>query len=441
MKNILKRYKIGFLAALFATTSILASYQPVFALDGVYDARFYANSHIFNYNPQDGSCSGDNFTIGNINNLSYNNNPVFSSSELTAVVDNQPFYAEAADAVDIPWQLIAAVHYREYRFKREGPENKNGPYQIVGTDMKVGVYTDEEFQAATNAAAEFIKNKVGDVDFEDENNVKKALFAYNGTADVYITQATALGFSEAEAALGEGSPYVMNRADGRRDPTVQSVAEGETWGQILTDGGDISYPANTDFGAFIVYMALTGEGADGSCSIGEGGLTLEQGQKFMQTYLKINDGDPNGDKQFTQGFLVCNTSTDNCVTFSGYFVNKYTDYTGQSTVGSKVAKAVADANGGLEMGNLPRPFAVFSTQKGRTLCGDEGARYICGHTGIVLGVDSETDSIIVGEAAWCGSSGAANRYSLAAWSDGTYDYTYMDGHYDEAKIISDAGGA
>ena len=52
----------------------------------------------------------------------------------------------------------------------------------------------------------------------------------------------------------EGSPYVMNMADARRDPTVSPT----TWGQIKHDNGSIEYPANRGYGAFIIYSALAG---------------------------------------------------------------------------------------------------------------------------------------------------------------------------------------
>lgn len=84
----------------------------------------------------------------------------------------------------------------------------------------------------------------------------RASLAYNGVASIYKTQALNLGFTSDQADVGEGSPYVMNRADARRDPTVEPTKSNRTWGQIKVDGGTLSYPANTDHGAFIVFAAL-----------------------------------------------------------------------------------------------------------------------------------------------------------------------------------------
>lgn len=48
----------------------------------------------------------------------------------------------------------------------------------------------------------------------------------------------------------------MNRADSRRDPTVEPTKSNSTWGQIKEDNGPIEYPANNDYGAYVVYSAI-----------------------------------------------------------------------------------------------------------------------------------------------------------------------------------------
>lgn len=93
-------------------------------------------------------------------------------------------------------------------------------------------------------------------DLYDADSAKKVFFRYNGTASVYIKQAENLGYSSAEAQNGEGSPYVMNRANAKRDPTIEPDKSGKTWGQIKSDYGGIAYPANDDYGAFIIYELL-----------------------------------------------------------------------------------------------------------------------------------------------------------------------------------------
>lgn len=186
----------------------------------------------------------------------YRGQDILTATQLQLLNENKRFYQKAEQEVGIPWQVLAAIHFRENGLKRTGPSNGDGPYQIWNSSYPVGPLTDQQFQTATNDAARFVKSKAGSVDVNDDNEVKYAFFAYNGVAGVYKTQALNLGFTSAQANVGEGSPYVMNRADARRDPTVEPTKSNRTWGQIKTDGGSLSYPANSDHGAFLVFAAL-----------------------------------------------------------------------------------------------------------------------------------------------------------------------------------------
>jgi hypothetical protein len=75
------------------------------------------------------------------------------------------------------------------------------------------------------------------------------------------------GFTEEQAQLGEGSPYVMNKADAKRDPNKAPYG---TWGQIKRDYGPIEYPANQDHGAYVMFVALHGGSIGDSGCGGEG---------------------------------------------------------------------------------------------------------------------------------------------------------------------------
>ena len=79
--------------------------------------------------------------------------------------------------------MLAAIHYREYGLRREGPSNKNGPYQIWGRIYPVGSLTDEQFQQATNDAAEFIVTKVVERNLNLDNNVK---YTFLRTMELYL---------------------------------------------------------------------------------------------------------------------------------------------------------------------------------------------------------------------------------------------------------------
>lgn len=181
---------------------------------------------------------------------------ILTGSQLERLKNNMQFYKNAAAKYNMPWQVLAAIHYREYSLIKAGPNNGNGPYQIWGRRYKCGPYSDLEFQNATNDAAAFVRSKVGSIDLYNDNNVKLAFFRYNGVAQVYIQQAIKLGFDNVQAKLGEGSPYVMNRFDAKRDPTIEPTKSNNTWGQIKNDCGAIEYPANSDYGAFTLFKIL-----------------------------------------------------------------------------------------------------------------------------------------------------------------------------------------
>jgi hypothetical protein len=206
----------------------------------------------------------------------YSGKDIFNGAHTKALEANRPFYEKSANKVGIPWEMIAVIHYRESRFERSNPGNGQGVYQFYdkrGGPYPTGAISDDEFQRQTDLAAEFIKGKAGSKASQlkegDEAAIKYTFFAYNGIADAYKRQAKNLGFSDAEANYGEGSPYVMNRFDAKRDPTIEPVKSNGTWGQIKTDGGSIEYPANDDHGAFTIYAAIAGSN---SCAGGGGSI-------------------------------------------------------------------------------------------------------------------------------------------------------------------------
>lgn len=213
--------------------------------------------YLFGY---DAYPSGGGITPGNDGNIQgnkdYRGQSILTDSQIALLNANKRFYQSAAATYGIPWQMIAAIHYRENSLLKSGPSNGHGPYQIWKYSYQVGAYTDEQFQDATNSAAQFIKEKLGSRSCTSADNVKYGFFAYNGISSAYKNQATKLGFTSDQANNGEGSPYVMNRYDKMRDPTVEPTKSNNTWGQIKVDGGPIVYPANQDYGAYVVYCSL-----------------------------------------------------------------------------------------------------------------------------------------------------------------------------------------
>ncbi|MEO5690996.1 MAG: CHAP domain-containing protein [Candidatus Saccharimonadales bacterium] len=366
--------------------------------------NFYSDNNIppF-YTPCAISCSvTSSGSTGPVSNpVDYRNRTIFNDTQLQQLEAHTPFYKIGGQKAGIPWQMIAVTHYRESSFKRTNPSNGEGlfgDFQKVGGPYPAGPVDDAGFQKQVDWAAEFLKSKAGDragqLKTGDDAAVKYTFFAYNGVAQAYVDQALRLGFTAAQASIGEGSPYVMNKADPKRDPTTNKT----TWGQIKTNGGTLQYPANADYGSFVLYAAITG-GISGTGSCGtdgaggvltEGGLSEDQAKRFVINYGKNIDGF----SASTTGALwsMCQGSGSNCVTFSYFFNKAFTDLPVAMNDGNGNAIVKSLAAKGVSTGSQPKVFSTFSSSNG-------GA----GHTGIVLGIQGDT---IITAHASCSAGGS-----------------------------------
>lgn len=131
--------------------------------------------------------------------------------ELEAVEKNYPIYKEAERRTGVNWKIIAAVHYRESDFglnkKAKGNEFQfDGVYKKLasGDLLKDAVSAGKILQEKIQIEGWVKKTKVFLDRMDrltphqtDGENVRQALFRYNGT--IYKTP--------------ENSPYVMNQLD------------------------------------------------------------------------------------------------------------------------------------------------------------------------------------------------------------------------------------
>ena len=215
----------------------------------------------------------ENSITGVGSNKNYAGAEVWSAAELQAIEENKEIYKEAADKYNFPWQVMAVLHHQETSLRRYNPSNGQGVYQLYtytagGTNANrftpADSISEEEFRRQTLIAAELVSQMAGDLN--DNDNVKKLFFMYNGTASVYVQKAINMGFSEEEARNGEGSAYVMNRYDAQRDPT--SSAMSSYWpGRFVADGVYDSSSVTNIFGAYVLYEAIAGSSY---CSWGGG---------------------------------------------------------------------------------------------------------------------------------------------------------------------------
>lgn len=202
---------------------------------------------------------------------------------LAAINKLKSVYEQASAATGVPWQVIAAMHYREASNNPNGDLQAGnpigGPYVKDSTVYKAPGYGyPKSLEESAEFAARYLIEKVNaglvkksvNIPSPDPEGLKDALFSYNGRADFYARQAQELGFNPATQPY-EGSPYVMNNYD--EVHKNMKIATG--------DGGGIN-AVDTRFGAFTIYSRLGGATAsETGCS---GGAVLGSAVKTAINY-------------------------------------------------------------------------------------------------------------------------------------------------------------
>jgi hypothetical protein len=260
------------LKGLFLTLSILS-----FAL--VQTSQVYAN---FWYSDQDvafydkdaqGVCPAAN--VASIGSLP---SDISVTTAIAGASAYKASYEKVGAAKNVPWQMLAAIHYRETTYGTTNPSNGQGIFQFyslyqAGQRFPPGPVTTAEFERQLGLLADLLKttylnSEIKDLQAQglsasgtDSRKVKDIFFSYNGRAQVYYEQARKLGFSPTTDPF-EGSPYVMNLADDKRVPKLNPSG----WGGFVADGRFAYYPTynSSQAGAYVVYVGLGGS----SMSIG-----------------------------------------------------------------------------------------------------------------------------------------------------------------------------
>lgn len=206
--------------------------------------------------------------------IGYSTSPITNASSCPGIADplpawlsdgvnrNKSAYINASNSTGVPWEMLAAIHYRETNFSRSNPANGQGIFQFVngeGGPYPAGSVSDSEFQRQLNFMASKIQNDYvyrGSLQYthrpltQNETEIfriKDTLFSYNGRSSQYANQASQYGFSPSTQPY-EGSPYVMNRFDCKRF----------SMGIITKDYGGID-GNDTRFGAFTLFARLKGD--------------------------------------------------------------------------------------------------------------------------------------------------------------------------------------
>lgn len=200
------------------------------------------------------------------------------------------------------------------------------------------------------------------------------------------------------------------------------------WTYLYEYPGDIKATSlkRSHDAADIMTLYSTGTATTTSCggTLGAGGMDLATAVKFMDNYKNT----PSNVQYIAGAGTDCNGGPlSNCVSFSVFFVRKYTNLkeSGAAGNGSTVVSHLISLNPTVKNGHSPQPYAIFSTPSGSQMCGDVK----CGHTGVILGVDIAAGKVIVGEAA-CGAASSwdtARSYPLKQFDSAAYTYIYTDG--------------
>jgi hypothetical protein len=244
---------------------------------------------------------------------------------------------------------------------------------------------------------------------------------------------------------------IPDRVNGLRNNYNQTVSAGQTlyaylktlstpsaaaaaWTYLYEYGGLDTIPIRQKSAETIFSMNGTGTGGGTntttSCggNLVAGGMALQAAKEFMDSYSNGSDS-VNYIGGAAQG--CTGGPLSNCVSFSVYFINKYTTLQGFGAGttpgnGSTLVANIVARNPGVPTGHSPRPYAIFSVASGKDDC--DGVP--CGHTGVILGVDTANGKVIVGEAA-CSSPASwdgAHVYPLSQFENDAYTYAYTDSY-------------
>lgn len=156
-----------------------------------------------------------------------------SEQEENDMVTNCPVYTSSADKYGIPWEALAAIHFREGGFNPNGSVISGR--EIGAPEPDQGGMVFSSLQESADRAAEVLIGKNSDiVGAPADDIVKDAMFGYNGRASCYGSP--------------DGSPYVMNLYDEKH----------MNMPIITSDGGGCD-GIDTRPGAFLIYKIIKGE--------------------------------------------------------------------------------------------------------------------------------------------------------------------------------------
>ena len=254
------------------------------------------------------------------------------------------------------------------------------------------------------------------------------MFDKNGdnANDVDVVQGM---ISTPQPTPGAAAKYYHDKWERSADSsTAQREANADKWFGIISGwsvdqslvvsidkGGDFVKDATRIINTFFGGNACQSDASRvSSITPKSGGMTQEEAQKLVDLYNQ--EGDKWLDEKYgpTGGPGSCGDNhAENCVSFSNYFLNKYTTFTQYAWGdGIETAGYVAKTTG-KKLTSTPTPYSVGS-----------GPGYgSAGHTLVVLGIQG--DKVIVGEAGYCAYMGRVRVDSASAMAAEGWQFVDM----------------
>lgn len=292
---------------------------------------------------------------------------------LNRISENSIVYKRVAEQQNIPWEVLASIHYREHSNNPTNPSNGQGPYQLEslhgaivangGSTMVAGrritLNDIQQFISATEVTA-FVLEKVylrsSLTSTPSDETVKKAFLYYNA--------------GPASSMQPDDSSYVMNNFD--QEHYHMRIRGTVDHGRVRVDGVD------TRDGAFTVYYLLrylaiydstgriTGfkdcQPTAGSTDVinqqtnrGEAIATKAEGYVGQSTYIDPVTG---------ENVFKCNAPTRSCASFVSTVLNetgvtRIFERTTTALWNNTGGKVIVDRGGTLDLNLLTRGDVVW----------------------------------------------------------------------------------
>ena len=186
----------------------------------------------------------------------------------------------------------------------------------------------------------------------------------------------------------------------------------------------MSYPVDPSIAATIEDTSASSISCGVGASLTEGGLTEEQAKQFAIHYgTNKNDSTKNAMRE--SAWRSCgggySGGGSNCVSFSEFFLNKFTNTKAPDPMGNGHQVVSNLAAKGVPTGTEPRVGAIFSIADGGW-----------GHTGVVLGIHGDT--LIVGHAS-CSRGNKGMRGAGDGTSQGSGSAFILSGAADSGSKV------